>query len=115
MILVVEDELLLRWAIVESLRDHGFEVVEASTGAEALTALGPFPPSKLGILLDLRLPDVDDLSLAQTLRERHPDALLIMMSAHSTAEVRARALSLGVDRFLEKPFDVSVLAAMLQR
>lgn len=108
-VLVVEDELLLRWAICEQLRADGFEISEATTGAEARSAAGAIAARDLTIVLDFRLPDVKDLSLAKALRSVRPDAPIVMMSAHSSAQDRAEALAAGVTAFLQKPFDVDTL------
>jgi two-component system response regulator RegA len=108
-VLVIEDELLLRWAICERLREDGYEISEATTGAEARAATAAAAPTDLTIVLDFRLPDVSDLSLVRALRAARPDARIIMMSAHSTAQDRTEAMNEGVVAFLQKPFDVSTL------
>jgi DNA-binding NtrC family response regulator len=69
-----------------------------------LSILGRQP---LVVLLDLRLPDVVDLSLLAEIRSRWPDVRVVMMSAHGTADDVNRATDLGAIRFVEKPFDVT--------
>ncbi len=59
------------------------------------------------VLLDLRLPDVADLSLLRDVRARRPDAPVVVMTAHGTADDVAEASRLGVFRFMGKPFDVA--------
>jgi DNA-binding NarL/FixJ family response regulator len=77
------------------LSDIGFEVQQASDAAAALrtviTARRPFNV----VVLDLRLPDMNDLSLLGTLRQLLPRAALILMTAFGTAEIIKEAQALG--------------------
>ena len=113
-VLVVDDEVLIRWALSEGLSDSGFVVRQASTGSEARTVLQAFAGEPLVIVLDLRLPDVADLSLLRDLRLLRPDVPIIMMTAHGSPEDAARARDLGVFRFIDKPFDVSKVVELVE-
>jgi CheY-like chemotaxis protein len=73
--LVVDDEPLIRWAISETLKGLGFDVHQASDAASALRELLSGPAGFDVILLDLRLPDMRDLSLLGTLRQLQPGGL----------------------------------------
>jgi DNA-binding NtrC family response regulator len=106
-VLVVDDEALIRWSLSEGLSDGGYDVQLASSGAEARAAIESAGADPLVVLLDLRLPDVADMSLLQEIRLRRPDAPVIMMTAHGTPDDAARAKALGVSGFVGKPFDVS--------
>jgi DNA-binding NtrC family response regulator len=113
-VLVVDDEALIRWSLSEALADAGYAVKEASTGAEtvvALEGLGQHPLT--AIVLDLRLPDVADLSLVRRVRETAPQVPLILMSAHASNDDVRQALSAGVFRFVEKPFDVAHVVSLV--
>ena len=105
-VLVIDDEALIRWALSEGLAESGYVVVEAATGAEARAALATSLAQPLVVVLDLRLPDVSDLSLLRDIRAARPDAPILMMTAHGTAEHAAEALRLGARAFIPKPFDV---------
>lgn len=105
--LVVDDEALIRWALSEGLADHGYLVSQAASGAEARTLLAAHDGRPLVVLLDLRLPDVADLSLLREIRQRRPDVPVVMMTAHGTADDELEARRLGVFQFVTKPFDVS--------
>jgi DNA-binding NtrC family response regulator len=111
-VLVVDDEALIRWSLSEGLGDGGYDVQQAGSGAEARVALDAADGQPLVVVLDLRLPDVADLSLLQEIRSRRPDAPVIMMTAHGTPDDAARAKALGASGFVSKPFDV---AEMVQR
>lgn len=104
-ILVVDDEPLIRWAIRESLEGEGYAVVEAGTAREALAHLETFQPIAIA-LLDLRLPDCDDLSLLQRVRHEAPGCQVILMSAHGTPEILAQAIGAGAFATVAKPFDL---------
>ena len=111
--LVVDDETLIRWAIAQTLQDLGHVVVEADTAQQAVERLktGPAPDV---ILLDLRLPDSDDLSLLAAIRQLVPTSAVIMMTAYGTPATQASALDLGAFRILGKPLDLSDLEPLLQ-
>ena len=105
-VLVVDDEPLIRWSLTEGLTEGGYVVRQAATGAEARTVLSATLGEPMVVLLDLRLPDVTDLSLLREIRERTPAIPVIVMTAHGTPEDAREARKLGVFRFVDKPFDV---------
>ena len=106
MVLVVDDEPLIRWSLSEGLADVGYTVKQAATGAEAREMLAASGDDPLVVVLDLRLPDVTDLSLLQHIRASRPDVPVVMMSAHGSADDARQATSFGAFRFVTKPFDV---------
>ena len=107
-ILIVDDELLIRWAIAQTLEAAGFEVREAGTAREALEWIEK--GEDLGVvLLDLKLPDSNDLGLLRTLRQRAPDSQVILMTAHGTAELLEEAMRAGAFLALGKPFDMQYM------
>ena len=106
MVLVVDDEALIRWALCEGLAESGYLVQEAASAAEARAALAASAARPLIVVLDLRLPDMADLSLLSEIRAARPDVPILMMTAHGTADHAAEALRLGARAFIAKPFDV---------
>ena len=113
-VLVVDDEPLIRWSVTESLADLGFGVESAS---DALSALKIVTTSALPfrvIVLDLRLPDMRDLSLLATLRQLMPGTHLILMTAFGAPDIIAAALTLGAD-VLMKPFELDELNRLVSR
>ena len=111
--LVVDDEALIRWSLTEGLREAGYEVQQAASGAEASSVVAAVEGHPLVIVLDLRLPDVADLSLVHGLRARRPDAAMIVMTAHGTSADVAQARGAGVSFFVDKPFDVAEMVALV--
>jgi two-component system response regulator (stage 0 sporulation protein F) len=112
-VLVVDDEALIRWSLSEGLAEFGYVVRLAGTAAEARAALGTFDHEPLVVVLDIRLPDMTDLSLLREIRTKRPDAPVIIMTAYGTAEDAKQATALGVSRFIGKPFDVTEMVRMV--
>jgi DNA-binding NtrC family response regulator len=111
-VLVVDDEPLIRWSVAETLSGLGFDVEEAADASSALrivtNAALPFGV----VILDLRLPDMSDLSLLGTLRQLLPQAHLILMTAFGTPELVECARALGAD-VLAKPFELDELNGLV--
>jgi len=105
-VLVVDDELLIRWALREALEAKGYVVTEAADAAAAKMAVrvGAEPPD--AVVLDYRLPDSSDLTLLAAMRDAAPATAVIMMTAHSTPDMVSSALDLGAVRVVSKPFEV---------
>jgi len=108
-VLVVDDEALIRWSLSEALTESGYVVRLAASGREARAALASFDGEPVVVILDLRLPDVADLSLLRDIRAARPDVPVIVMTAHGGPEARAQARALGVACVVDKPFDVTEL------
>ena len=112
-VLVVDDELLIRWSVAETLAAAGYSVRQAADRESALRALSEQPQLPDVILLDYRLPDSNDLGLLATIRRRAPHSQVILMTAFGTPEVTQNAMDLGAFRVVSKPFDVDDLAALV--
>ena len=111
-VLVVDDEPLIRWSVSETLSDLGYRVKQASDAASALRTVTTATRSFDVVILDLRLPDMRDLSLLATLRQLLPRALLVLMTAFGTAEIVAAAQALGA-AVLDKPFELDELRRLV--
>jgi len=105
-VLVVEDELLIRWSIAETLAQAGHTVIEAEDGASALARLRGASAPIDAVLLDYRLPDSNDLSLLASIRKLSPQSPVILMTAYGTPEVCQGARDLGVYTVMNKPFEM---------
>lgn len=112
-VLIVEDELLIRWSIAETLAEAGHSVIEAEDGAAAVRALSnPVQPVD-AVVLDYRLPDSNDLTLLANIRRLSPASSVILMTAYGTPEITKGALELGVYQVMNKPFDMHALHPLL--
>jgi two-component system response regulator AtoC len=112
-ILVVDDESLIRWSLVETLSGCGNEVVAVPDGENAVQvvrdAVVPFDVA----LLDFRLPDSNDLTLLSRLRRLTPATRIILMTAYGTPEILQGALDLGAYCVLNKPFEMNALSPLV--
>jgi chemosensory pili system protein ChpA (sensor histidine kinase/response regulator) len=103
-VLVVDDSLSVRRAIGSLLEDHGYEIVLARDGIEAVKAMEIARPDV--VLTDLEMPNMNGLELAAHVRSRAELAHLtvIMITSRSMDKHRRQAMSAGVNIFLNKPF-----------
>lgn len=112
-VLVVDDEPLIRWSVTETLADLGLDVEQADCAAAALQAITTTALPFDIIVLDLRLPDMRDLSLLATIRQVLPETPIVLMTAFGTPEVMAQARRLGVRGVLNKPFELAELSRLV--
>ena len=112
-VLVVDDEPLIRWAVREGLESAGFHVVEAATAREALTVLEGSAPVAVA-LLDVRLPDSDDLGLLRRVLHDAPSCRVIVMTAHGTPELLGEARQAGAFGTVSKPFDMAGMVDLVR-
>ena len=113
-VLVVDDEPLIRWSLTETLTDRGYHVVESGDGRSARSAVRDASREFDVVVLDLRLPDAEDLSLLASLRRATPGSRIILMTAFGTPEVLRSALDLGAYRVISKPFELHDLADLVE-
>jgi two-component system, OmpR family, alkaline phosphatase synthesis response regulator PhoP len=110
-VLVVEDEASISSFISLYLKNSGYEVRSAATGAEAIQQLQTGPVSL--ILLDLMLPDVDGIDLARRLRQRW-DVPILMLTARDEDVDKIIGLEVGADDYMTKPFNPRELVARVK-
>jgi len=108
-VLLVEDAPILRYAFGRLLRLHGFEVMEANNGREALACVSKFRPQL--IVTDLTMPIMDGVVLIERLRAdpETADVPVVAITAEATEQAEQRARRAGVDDFLAKPIDFNTL------
>jgi DNA-binding response OmpR family regulator len=112
-VLVVEDNALVTSATRILLEDAGFRVSTAARLSEAYAICRDDPPD--AILLDLRLPDGDGLSLLKPLREQDASRPVVAaLTGRDEPEIRARCLRAGCVEVLVKPVDVRALASRIR-
>jgi DNA-binding NtrC family response regulator len=108
-VLVVDDERLIRWSVAETLADSGYDVTEAADARSALQAISAPGVRTDAVLLDLSLPDSQDLTVLSKIRALSPETPVILMTAHGTDDVCEDARRRGAFMTLHKPFDMSAL------
>jgi len=114
-VLLVEDEGLMRWSLLQTLAEMGCSVEEAADGDGAIRNLSPGSGDFDVILLDYQLPDSRDLTLLTALRRLAPRCQIILMTAFGTPDLLKGAIELGVYRVLAKPFELRDLAQAVRQ
>ena len=115
LVLVVDDEPLVRWSVAETLGAAGYEIVEAGDGRSALQAIRDARSPVDLVMLDLRLPDVADLSLFIAMHRLWPNTQIVIMTAYSSPEMVTEARALGAFAVINKPFELADLALLVER
>ncbi len=111
-LLIVEDETELRNIIYKYLQKEGYVCEVAPDFAEAFKKINNFDYDC--VLIDLKLPKGDGLSLVRMLREDESDSGIIIISASNSLEDRIKGLEEGADDYLAKPFNLSELNARIK-
>jgi DNA-binding NtrC family response regulator len=107
-VLVVDDELLIRKSLAKVMRARGYTVELASTGAEGLEKASEVRPNVM--ILDMRLPDTDGLSVLRQVRQVDPLLQVIVITAFGDVQTAVEAMKLGACDFLRKPYEMDDIA-----
>ena len=110
-ILIVDDEPNIIGTLGPLLRARGYDVSEAMTGRAALAAVDREPPDL--VVLDLGLPDVDGVEVCRRIREGL-SVPIIVLSARGAEGDKVRALDMGADDYVTKPFGTEELLARVR-
>src|SRR5579862_8339863 len=111
-VLVVDDEPAIRRFLRTSLSAQGYRVSEATDGQEALNGMRRSPIDVL--VLDLGLPDVDGVDIIEQLRGQGSAVPIIVLSSRSDESSKVKALDLGADDYVTKPFGIDELLARIR-
>jgi two-component system, NtrC family, response regulator HydG len=112
-ILIVDDELSVRTSLREWFLEDGFEVETAEDGLDAIRHLddGPFDL----MIVDLKMPGMDGISLQRRVREIDPAATIIILTAYASVETAVEALKMGAFDYVTKPVDPDELSHTVRR
>lgn len=112
-ILVVDDDPDIRQVLLDRMSSFGYVVETAVDGREALDTLrqGRFD----GMLLDMRMPEMEGLEVLQRTHDSHPAMPVVMVTATSVKEQVAQAMAGGACAYLLKPFDASQLKQVVDQ
>ena len=111
-VLIVDDELLIRWSLASRLKDEGYRTLEAATAAEALSQ------HREGVdlvLLDIGLPDASGLSVLRQIKEADPDTLVIMLTGDTGVQTAVEAMKAGAAHYANKPFDLDEVVLLVEK
>jgi two-component system nitrogen regulation response regulator GlnG len=110
---VIDDDRSIRWVLERALTQAGMAVTVFENGAQAMTRLGVEQPDV--VVSDIRMPEMDGLSLLDNISARHPQLPVIIMTAYSDLESAVSAFQGGAFEYLPKPFDVDEAIALVHR
>jgi len=112
-LLIAEDEQILRESLAELFRGEGFAVLEAATGKAAADILLKQPADV--VLTDIRMPEMDGLTLLSHVQKIAPETPVIMLTAYGTVETAVSAMRAGAVDYLLKPVDFNDVLAKVRR
>lgn len=112
-ILVVEDDISLREALVDTLRLADYDVLEAADGQEALAQLDESTVHL--VFCDVQMKPMDGVELLKRVKVKCPTVPFVLMTAYGTIERAVEAMHAGAADYLVKPFDAEALVAVAQR
>lgn len=112
-LLVVEDDAVLRWALVENLRHLNYRVLEAEDGEQALVCFREHRAEIALVLSDMVMPRMGGLALLQALRREAPQVKFLLLTGHPLDQELRDAEAIGLSGYLLKPPDLDALALLL--
>ena len=110
-ILLVDDDPGVRFALTEVLLERGYRVVCASSGAQALASLDGVDV----VVTDFSMPGMDGLELVSQIAARAPSLPVILLTAHGSENLVGLASSRGACGCLSKPFDIDEIARAIEQ
>src|ERR1044071_1007234 len=111
-ILVVDDDLAVRWTLREALQSWEFTAIEAGTVAEGTKLFKSELPA--AVLLDIDLPDGSGLDVLREIKREHPDAIVIMITGNVQVDNTISALRGGAYDFIGKPINLEELRVTIR-
>ncbi|MBI4781526.1 MAG: response regulator transcription factor [Oscillatoriophycideae cyanobacterium NC_groundwater_1537_Pr4_S-0.65um_50_18] len=113
-ILIVDDDITLRTALIRYLQNRGYSVIDADSGTAALNAIEQNPPDL--IVSDVMMPQMDGLEFCRRLRATRSGQLIpfIFLSSRSEVDARIQGHQMGADDYLIKPFEPKELVAKIE-
>jgi two-component system, OmpR family, alkaline phosphatase synthesis response regulator PhoP len=112
-ILLVEDEENLQEALKLNLELEGYEVSSSYNGIEALNIVEKEHFDL--IILDVMMPELDGITVCETIRLKHPEIPILILSARNTSADRVLGLRKGADDYLTKPFNLEELLLRISK
>ena len=112
-VLVVDDDTTVRETLADYFAMLGMVVSTAATAADARAAVAQHLPDV--VVMDLRLPDADELSLLAQLRADDPDSAIIVLTGHADVRTAVKAMQTGAHDLLEKPVHLDSLRESVVR
>ncbi|MBI4008116.1 MAG: sigma-54-dependent Fis family transcriptional regulator [Planctomycetes bacterium] len=112
-ILIVDDEETIRLSLKEALSEEGHEVIDARNSDEAFKKIEDILPDL--ILVDLRMPGMNGMTLLEKVKAKDPTMLVIVMTGYGTIDSAVEAMKLGAYDYLAKPFKLDHLKLVVAK
>lgn len=112
-ILIIDDEKHIAEAIKLNLRMLGHDVLHAINGLEGLNFYNEYAPQL--VIVDLMMPEIDGFGVIAEIRKRDPKIPILVISAKDQVKEKIKCLSMGVDDYLSKPFDLDEFLLRIDR
>jgi two-component system chemotaxis response regulator CheY len=112
-ILIVDDANFMRMQCSKMLRNEGYEIAEATNGAEAVDRYRELQPDL--VLMDVTMPVMDGIEAVKAIRSESPDARIVMVSATGQQTMVMTAIEAGAMDFVLKPFQPQNLIKAVQK
>jgi len=112
-LLLIDDEETIRRSLRHFFSQKGYRFLEAGTGAQGLALVQEQSPDL--VLLDLKLPDTDGVTLLGKIKESNPEAAVILVTARGSIETAVAAIKAGATDYLSKPVDLDEVDLLLNK
>ena len=111
-ILIVDDEMFMRYLLTQALKDDMFELFEAKNGQEALEEGARISPDLM--ILDVKMDGLDGFEVAARFKKTNPKCSIILLTAESDIRERFELNKENVDHLIHKPCDLESLSEMVK-
>jgi DNA-binding NtrC family response regulator len=112
-LLIIEDDKIMRVTLTDFLREKGHEVVACSLGADGITS---FNNEEFSLVIsDVMLPDMNGLDILKKIKEKDPNAVVLIITAYGTIKDAVEALKLGAFDYITKPFALDEFNLIINR
>ncbi len=112
-IVVADDEESVRWTLKKALERSGYAVYTVSDGKAAVDTAERVSADL--VLVDIKMPTLDGLEALSLMRDRHPEAMVIVMTAFGSLQAAVEAMKRGAYDYITKPFDFEELTLLVRR
>ncbi|MCP4652014.1 MAG: response regulator [Candidatus Omnitrophica bacterium] len=112
-ILIIDDETPVGTALINWLTKEEYEVVFVASGEEGLESIENNQYD--AVMLDIRMPSVDGLSVLSKIRETDSKLVIIIMTAFPSDDTIDKALALGAYNYITKPFDMDKISSLIEK
>lgn len=112
---VIDDDSSIRWVLEKALTQAGFICTCFENGQSALNALNTTVQKPAVLISDIKMPEMDGLTLLNLVKEQYPSLPVIIMTAHSDLDAAVNAYQQGAFDYIPKPFDVDEMILLVER